>query len=327
MACGRLAHHRCPARPMRPTLHDCLRARPAAPEITSADHWCADWWASAAQGGTAFDLAVRSGFRADRLAWAFASGHQAAIRALLPGVAPQQIVAFCLTEPGGNRPQDLRTTRQAGPDGGWRIDGEKHWATLGPLCTDALVMTVPAVEAAGPRRALRLLRVGAGTPGLQIEPMPPTAFVPELPHARIHLRQVAVPATARLPGDGWECHGKPFRTLEDQLVTAAVLALLLREARALDWPADFRQRLLATLHALCHLSDAGLHEAAGHLGLAGALAWAGALYAEASALWAATPEAPAAQRWQRDAPLLALATGTRAQRAARAWQQLAAPLA
>ena len=54
------------------------------------------------------------------------------------------------------------------------------------------------------------------------------------------------------------------------------------------------------------------------------LALAHALYEEAGTLWALQPEDPAAQRWQRDAALFAVASSARTQRAARAWERLQA---
>ena len=93
------------------SLQVCLTAPTHAPELASVVLWRQQWLRTAEAGGSPFDLAVRGGYAADRLAWAFASGHQAAMRALLPALAPQQVLCFCLTEPGGNRPRDLRTGR------------------------------------------------------------------------------------------------------------------------------------------------------------------------------------------------------------------------
>lgn len=306
------------------------------PEVATVAAWRPHWQRNAEAGGSSFDLAVRGGLAADRLAWAFASGHQAAMRALLPALPPDQILCFCLTEPGGNRPRDLRTICQPQADGQFIVEGDKRWVTLGTACDAYLVMAVMAVVAAVPampepaaaghggHATLTLLRINADAPGLQAALMPPTRFAPEMPHAELHLRGVQVGAHALLPGDGWAAYGKPFRTLEDIHITAAVLAWLLREGRAHAWPADYLQRTLALLLALRGLADQPVDAPAGHLALAGALAWAQQLYGEATALWTAGAADAAAQRWQRDAPLLSLASGVRVQRAARAWQRLAA---
>ncbi len=85
--------------------------------------------------------------------------------------------------------------------------------------------------------------------------MPDTRFVPEVPHARVQLDAVRVDAAQLLPGDGYDSHVKPFRTLEDTHVALAVLAYLLREARQRGWPPAFAERLCAVLAALAALAQ------------------------------------------------------------------------
>lgn len=305
-------------------LNACLAGPVQAPVDETAATWLARWASLCAQGGSPFELAVRGGLQADRLAWAFASGHQAAIRALLPAVGPHEVVAFCLTEPTGNRPRDLQSTATATADGHWRLTGEKRWATLGPVATHLLVVCRQA-DASGTAPALRVARIASPATGLQIEPMPATKFVPELPHAAVHLDNIRVAEGDWLPGDGWDGYGKPFRTLEDLFIASAILALLVRESRAHAWPGDFAQRAVATLLACQGLADQPADAPATHVALAGVLAQAQALYADAAALWSAGPVTTAGERWLRDAKLLGLSAGTQAQRTARAWQRLAAP--
>ncbi len=305
-------------------LQACLAGSAEAPAAESAATWLDRWASLCAQGGSPFELAVQGGLQADRLAWAFASGHQAAIRALLPAVAPNEVVAFCLTEPTGNRPRDLQSTATATADGHWLLTGEKRWATLGPVATHLLVVCRQA-DATGTAPALRVARIATPATGLQIEPMPATTFVPELPHSAVHLDGVRVDQGDWLPGDGWDGYGKPFRTLEDLFIASAILALLVREARAHVWPGDFAQRAVATLLACQGLADQAADAPATHVALAGVLAQAQALYAESAALWSAGPATTAGERWLRDAKLLGLSAGTHAQRTARAWQRLAEP--
>jgi len=301
-----------------------LLTQPAAvPEQPDVAAWHPRFRSVAALAGTPFALAVRGGFDADRLAWAFSAGYQAATRALVPGCGPDEIVSFCMTEPGGNRPRDLRSRCRPAPGGGWQLDGDKRWATLAPVCSTCLVVATLAEPDAAGRTALGLLRVPTASAGVQLTLMPPTKFVPEAPHGELALRGVALPADALLPGDGWEDHGKPFRTLEDTLVTAAALAYLLREARARAWPGALVERGLAALLSLQAVAALPPQAASTHVALAGALAAAQALFQDAGALWAATPDDAASQRWQRDAAVLGLARATQAQRLARAWERLA----
>ena len=297
------------------------------------------WWRASGLGRQAPVLiALHGGYAADRPGWAFAAGYQAALRALAaqpalrtgwPGWAPEDLAALCLTEPTGNRPRDLQATGRPTAEGGWQLDGHKRWTTLGTACDQLLVVArdadVPVPEGAPPRLAAWVVPVAA--PGVALQAMPPTAFVPEVPHATLALAAVHLPAAARLPGDGWNEVGKPFRTLEDTLVPMAMLAHLLAEAQRLQWPTGWRQRALATLTALAAVAEAPPLDAATHVLLAGALDQAHALYAEADACYTATPGNPAATRWARDRPLLGVARGAREQRAAVAWQRLAAAVA
>ncbi len=306
-----------------PWLQAGLTGPTDAPMADTVQAWLPRWLALCALGGTPFELAVYGGLQSDRLAWAFGSGHQAAMRALLPAVAPHEVLAFCLTEPGGNRPRDLQSTATANADGHWQLVGEKRWATLGPVATHLLVVCRQA-NAAGTAPALRVARIATGAAGLQIEPMPATKFVPELPHAAVHLGGVHLAESDWLPGDGWDAYGKPFRTLEDLFIAAATLALLLREARAHAWPGEFAQRTVATLLACQSLADEPADAPATHVALAGVLAQAHGLYGEAAALWSAGPASAAGARWLRDAPLLGLSASTRDLRTARAWQRLSA---
>ena len=154
--------------------------------------------------------------------------------------------------------------------------------------------------------------------------MPPTRFVPEVPHAQLLMHDLRVSAGALLPHDGYDAYVKPFRTIEDLHVTLAVLAYLLREARARRWPAAFNEELVAALSLLSQLAGEDARAASTHIALAGALRIAHRLYADALPLWTTAGDDPAAERWQRDAALFEVAGSARDQRAERAWQRLGA---
>jgi hypothetical protein len=309
---------------MHASIDTCLRAPTDVPERSSVSQWWPRWRDGAALAQGSASMALLGGFDADRVGWAFAAGYQAALRALLPTLPADTVAAFCVTEEGGNRPRHIATRITAAAGGGWVVDGAKRWTTLGPASNLLLVVGALAEPGGDGRPQLRVARVPAGTPGLQLLPMPETRFVPEVPHARVQLQGVALEADALLPGDGYEAYVKPFRSIEDTHVTLAVLAYLLREARTRGWPAAFAERLCAALALLADLAESPSAAPAVHLALAGALALAHDLYAEAGRLWALQPDEPAAQRWQRDAALFAVASSARTQRAARAWERLQA---
>jgi acyl-CoA dehydrogenase len=307
---------------MNPALVSCLQAAPQGRTINDVAEWWTSWQSLGPLADGPAAAAIAGGFAADRVGWAFASGYQAALRALLPDLPHDTLAAFCVTEAQGNRPRDIRTTITPQADGMLRMDGAKRWTTLGPAGTLLLIVGALAAASDAQRPALRVARVPVPTPGLVLKLMPATRFVPEVPHAEVLMQDLRVSATALLPGDGYDCYVKPFRTIEDLHVTLAVLAYLLREARARRWPAVFIEQLVATLVLLSELAAADANAPTTHVALAGALHVAHRLYADAQPLWAAAGDDPAATRWQRDAALFEVAGTARRQRAERAWERV-----
>ena len=263
---------------------------------------------------------MAGGHAADRLGWAFASGYQAALRTLVPALPDDRMAAFCVTEAEGNSPRAIRSSlRREGA--GYVLCGSKRWTTLGP--TGGLFLVAARDEAAsGERVALRIAQVDSSAPGVRVEAMPPTRFVPEVPHAQLHFEGVRVAPEDVLPGDGYDLYVKRFRTVEDLHVNAAMLAYLVREAGRLAWPRDWIERIIAVLvseRALA-LDDPTLP--AVHIALAGALALGKTLVADAETHWATTPDDAGFTRWQRDRELLGVAGKARAVRTERAWERL-----
>jgi alkylation response protein AidB-like acyl-CoA dehydrogenase len=295
---------------------------PAAQAVARPCESVADWWprhrAIATEHPSTIQQAIVGGFVADRVGWAFASGYQAALRSLFTDAPNDKLCALCVTEADGNSPKAIRSTL-TGSAGGWILNGAKKWTTLGP--DGALFFVAARDEAAsGERAAIRLAKVASNSPGLDIQNMPATKFVPEVPHAQLKFENVKVEAL--LPGDGYDLYVKPFRTVEDIHVQAAILAYLMREAQRLGWPEHWIERLSALLAALATLSDMPPAHAETHVGLAGALRISAGLIEEADALWLKSATDPATLRWQRDKTLLTVAGKTRELRTQRAWEKL-----
>lgn len=296
---------------------------PAVPAFECADvaQWWPRWCAVAAARRDAFSRAVAGGADADRVGWAFAAGYQAALRVLDPGLPDSLLAAFCVTEAEGNFPRAIKSMLTP-EGGGFRLDGEKRWTTLGP--GGGLFIVVARLAGCDEARPmLKAVRVRSGTPGLAIESMPPTGFVPEVPHARIRLAGVRVEAADLLEGDAYARHVKPFRTIEDVHVNAACIAYLVREALRRDWAQAWVGRALAQLHALGRLATLDPSAPQTHVALGGALALGARLIAEADGFWqAAPPGDPAAARWVRDRDLFGVAGKARSARLAAAWERL-----
>ncbi|HXR58628.1 MAG TPA: acyl-CoA dehydrogenase family protein [Burkholderiales bacterium] len=293
-----------------------LKSGAEAPECADVAAWWPRFCATARIWRNPMDRAIVAGFCADRVAWAFASGYQAALHALFPGAPEDRICALCVTEEDGNTPKAIKTSLA-----GDRLNGSKKWTTLGP--DGGLFFVAARDEAASTERpAIRVARVDSSLAGIRIESMPATKFVPEVPHARLHFDNVAIAGDALLPGDGYEQYVRPFRTVEDLHVHGAILAYLVREARRLGWPQGWIERALSVLFTMERLSSENPSSPSTHLALAGTFAASAALVAESESHWKRAGADPAAARWERDRDLLNVAGGIRALRTRRAWERL-----
>ena len=250
------------------------------------------------------DRALWAGFEADRLGYAFAGGYQAALARLFG----TRRASFAATEAGGGHPRAITTTLAAG-----RLVGEKTFATLASVAETLLV--VAKVSEDGPRNKLVVVRLPARAEGVVVRDRLPTPFTPEIPHARVTV-DVAVAADDVLEGDGYDRWLKPFRTVEDTHVLAAVLGHLLRTARTNRFAPAFTEDALAIVLAL-HPSTTSQH----HLALAGLFRALERLLGEHEPEWSKTDEATRT-RWQRDLPLLAVAASVRQKRTEAAWRAL-----
>lgn len=261
--------------------------------------------------GGAFDRAVAGGRLADRLGLAFAAGYRSALLALTGQTGH---AAVCITEEGGNHPRAIKTRLEPQGDA-VVLTGTKAWATLASGARTLLV-AASAGEEDG-RNRLRMVAVPLDAEGLELHAMPPTPFTPEIPHYKVELRGVRVPAEAVLEGDGYDRWIKPFRTVEDIHVMAAAIAHMVAMGQRSGWPAALLAEGIATIAALASLAGRPPLEPAVHLALGGALAGFEAWIRRTEEVWSRTdPEVR--QRWTRDRPLLRVAGKARAARFARA---------
>lgn len=261
--------------------------------------------------GTAFERAVAGGLLADRLGLAFAAGYRSALLALTGQTGH---AALCITEKGGAHPRAIETRLEIEGDTAF-ITGTKAWSTLATHATSLLIAASLGIEDG--RNRLRMVRVPLGAEGLELRPMPPTPFTPEIPHFQVELSRVEVSTDAILEGDGYERWIKPFRTVEDIHVIAAAIAHLVATARRAAWPTTLVAEGIALVAALAELSVRPPLHPAVHLGLGGVLASFVAWAARTEDAWSRTDPA-VAQRWFRDRPLLAVAGKARAARLAQA---------
>lgn len=268
-----------------------------------------------ALSGRSFERAVLGGLAADRLGLAFATGYRSALLSL---TGESGHAAVCITEEGGGHPRAIRTRLTAKGDT-VVVTGTKQWSTLAGRA-QSLLVAASIGEREG-RNRLKMVRVPVDAKGLTLHAMPPTPFIPEIPHFRLTLEEVSVPAEAVLEGDGYGRWIKPFRTVEDIHVVAAAAAHVVGVGRHAGWPAAALAEGLVVLGALSDLSERPPLDPATHLALGGVLTTFDRWLDRCNGHWEALEE-PVRARWARDRGVLGVAGRVRAARFARAVEGL-----
>lgn len=279
----------------------------------NADLGLEDWYAQLVEGlqaPTAFELAVLGGRRAATPGLAFLAGYQGALRALWPS-APWSLGALCVTENKSLRPADMHTRLAQ-----LTLTGRKDFVTAGDAAQWLLVAAREDDEGQTPRVALAMVATGAT--GVKVESLPALPFMPDVSHARLQLEHAAC---ERLAGDGWDDYVKPFRTLEDLHVLAAVSAWLFGVGQESGWPQAVQHKLLALLSGCAEVSRGGANLATTHVVLAALLTQFSALAQELDEALAAG-DAQWASLWQRDKAVMSIANSARVKRLQKAQEQL-----
>jgi hypothetical protein len=291
----------------------CTAELPPAPQTLEA------WWEVTRSVRERFpapiERAAASGLLADRLGWAFASGYQAALGAMFPALGLHDAAALCATEATGARPRDIQTTFENGV-----LTGAKMWTTAAPFARAFFVVARAGLSADG-KPALKIVRVAPDAPGVTVTLMESLPFVPEIPHASVTFEKVT--AGEVLEGDGYAQYLKPFRTIEDLHVQAALLGYLIGVARRCAWPQTELQELLALVTACVALSKEPVSAPETHVALGGFLGLSKRMLERCAPLLEKLG-ADERARWERDQPLLHVAGRVRKARLEKAWERLAA---
>jgi alkylation response protein AidB-like acyl-CoA dehydrogenase len=275
-------------------------------------------WRAANEGAHTVEQAALAGLVADGMGWAFAGGYEAALARLDPqGMRGDVLGSLCATEEGGGHPRAIRTSLTPSDDG-FRLSGQKSWVTLGDDADVLLVVASVGADAEG-RNRLRVARVPARREGIVVSEGAATPFVPEIAHAKATFVDVVIHPHELLPGDGYDDALKPFRTIEDVHVMAAVLGWAIGIGRASAWPRTWIDQALALIATFRTVSDEPPLAPETHVALAGAQSLARRLLGDAP--WSQC-DPGARSRWERDRPLLEVAGKVRVARLEAAWRAL-----
>ncbi len=269
------------------------------------------------------DRAIAAGCAADRVGYAFGGGYQAALVCLVPSLASASGACLAATEKGGAHPGAIETRLVQSASGAWTLSGRKSWVTLADPESMLLVVASLGLGSSGKNR-LRVVRLPASRRGVKVHVKTTTpSFAVEIAHAEVELDGVVVEGGEILEGDGYDRYLKPFRTLEDIHVLAAILGYVTVTARAFDWPDGIVDQLAAHLVTLRALGAEEPSRAEVHIALAGTFAAARETLERALPFWQRAG-ADVAARWARDRLLLDVAEGARKKRLEAAWRTVRA---
>ena len=268
------------------------------------------------------DRAISCGFLADRTAYAFLAGFLSAMQRLLPDLAAEKITAFCISEEGGAHPRAIKTrleSNSADSSGKtWLLNGRKQFITCANDADSILVAASTGTDPEG-RNQIRLAQIDRNAAGVRIEPMAELPFIPEISHGVVYLENVQVSNTQLLPGDAYIKYIKPFRTIEDIHVSAAILGYLFRTASLYGWPQSIRETLLGLITAIRPLAMADPLSPQIHIAYVG-LQWSiEQLIKESTVHWEKTPDA-VRDAWKRDRAVMGIASKAGQKRLESAWK-------
>jgi len=262
-------------------------------------------------GASPFAAAVAVASRVDRLGFAFAVGYPAALEHMVKGV--RLPCALCVTEANGNSPRAIETTLERKGDR-YELSGTKTFVTFGNYAETLLVVARVGEKPDG-RPDLAVVQIPASRDGVVLQKLPETPFVPEVPHASVRLEGVEVLQSERLPGNGYLDYVKPFRTIEDIHVVGATLGYLVGLARRTRASTTLIAELSADLVALDRLRNSSPLDPRVHIALHGVCQRMTRLVAgeDLARLLDGAPKGEG-DRWERDQPLLRVASKARAAR-------------
>ena len=240
-----------------------LLLKPPEKLSPNLDAWFEAWLEQVEAKQSLFTATAHTGFCSDRVAGAFVSGYQSALRCLVPSLDGERaFVTFSVTEEEGNRPKHIKSQLSKKGDS-FVLNGKKRWASLSNVSNHLLVAArrnSPNEE----RPEMVMVHVPVDSEGLTVEPMPPTAFTPEVSHGRIYLENVQIPIEAVLTGDGYSDYIKPFRFMEDTYVTTGFAASLLRLALDNGWATEDQLTLISVLSLLAQVCEVLESDERGH---------------------------------------------------------------
>lgn len=267
------------------------------------------------------DRAVIGGFLADRTAYAFAAGYESGLRRLVPALPGKAIVSFCVTEEKGGHPSTIRSAlKEQDAGNAYSLTGGKKFITMADEADLLLVAASTGLTPEG-KNSIRMALIERNAPGVTVSVMKGLPFVPEISHGTVTFSEVTVRREAMLPGDGYSGYIRPFRTVEDIHMFAAIGGFIFRIASLHDWPRTVIEDTAALIACARALAFEDPSSPPVHIALGGLHRQVMALLESSAGYWDLADEKTRAG-WERDRALLNVAGTARSRRLETAWSRM-----
>jgi len=303
--------------PLSDTL-DILLESPCCPQHNSFSDWKAGYYDISHNHQSPWVRAIVAGYQANCVGFAFISGYQSALQALVPTLPKGQLSALCVTEKGGNHPRAIQSTLTTGA-GTYELTGSKSFITGGTQA-DTLLVAARIKEQQDGHPVLKLVKVNNNLPGISVNSMPALSFVPQIDHATVQFQSVKCSNDSVLPGDGYSDYVKPFRTIEDIYVSLALCSYLLQVSLTINASRATTECILACIASHAALAQTDPKSPATHLLLAGVRQQMELLLPPLEERWEAQDQ-ESFKCWERDKALLSVAAAAREKRTEVAWSR------
>ena len=249
-----------------------------------------EWTKAAAPLPTPLAMAITGGAIADRLAWVFVAGYQAANRRVFPELPVDGWAGYLVSE---DRKGELPGVTAEPNDGGFVLNGHKTWVAA----SDHVQHLVVSVGKGDERR---FFFVDRNTEGVAIVSYDRASYLGDMSQGRATFEGVAV-----APSNVVTDHA--FGNAEPLYVLTAAAAFILSHTRSRGGPTSLEGRALATVAAAAALSEADPTDSQVTLGLVGVAAGVDAVATEFEAFLAETDKA-LLERWSTDRRLITMFT-------------------
>ena len=259
-------------------------------EASDESAYLEEWTKAAAPLAVPLATAVAGGAIADRLAWVFIAGYQAALRRVFPELPVDGFAAYVASE---DRKGELPGVTAVEHLDGFTLSGNKTWLASSDHAQH-LVVSV------GEREETRFYLLERDIEGVSTLTYDRASFLGDMSQGRVTFNDAFVTPDHSIADPN---RSRSFSNAEPLHVLTAAAAFMLSHTRAHAGPISLQGRALAAIEAAAALSEAKLTEPHVTLGLVGVAAEVHAAATEfESFLWEA--DEALLERWSADRRLI-----------------------